>query len=66
LRILTHTHELFVKSYIDGLSLLAHKTEIAQTAETAIKAVEKHLLRGFPAYIHDSVKAGLIARLKNI
>jgi serine/threonine-protein kinase HipA len=41
-------------------------TEVAQTAETAIKAVEKHLPRGFPAYIHDSVKAGLTARLKNI
>jgi len=41
-------------------------TEVVQTAETAIKAVEKHLPRGFPASIHDSVKAGLTARLKNI
>jgi serine/threonine-protein kinase HipA len=41
-------------------------TEVAQAAETAIKTVEKHLPRGFPAYIHDSVKASLTARLKNI
>jgi serine/threonine-protein kinase HipA len=41
-------------------------TEVAQAAETAIKTVENQLPRGFPAYIHDSVKAGLTARLKNI
>jgi serine/threonine-protein kinase HipA len=41
-------------------------TEVSQAAEMAINTVEKQLPRGFPVYIHDSVKAGLTARLKNI
>ena len=41
-------------------------TEVSQAAETAISLVEKQLPRGFPKDIHHSVKAGLIARLKNI
>jgi len=41
-------------------------TEVSQTAEAAMNTVEKQLPRGFPKYIHQSVKSGLTARLKNI
>jgi len=40
--------------------------EIAQAANATIAAVEEHLPRGFPEYIHNSVKAGLTARLRLI
>jgi len=40
--------------------------EVAQMAGKAIATVEKQLPQGFPGFIHDAVKAGLTARLKNI
>jgi serine/threonine-protein kinase HipA len=40
--------------------------EVRQAADAAITTVEKQLPRGFPEYIHNSVKAGLAARLKGI
>jgi serine/threonine-protein kinase HipA len=40
--------------------------EVAQAADGAIQSVEKQLPRGFPDYIHESVKAGLSVRLKAI
>ncbi len=41
-------------------------SEVSQVAETAIDTIEKQLPRGFPKGIHQSVKAGLTARLKNL
>jgi serine/threonine-protein kinase HipA len=40
--------------------------EVLQAAETAITTVETQLPRGFPKGIHQSVKACMTARLKNI
>lgn len=40
--------------------------DVAQAAATAIPTVENQLPRGFPEYIHDSVKAGLAKRIKFI
>lgn len=40
-------------------------TEVAQAADGAIKTVERQLPRGFPDYIHDSVKTGMATRLKH-
>lgn len=40
--------------------------EVAQAAVEAISAIENHLPREFPEYIHESVKAGLAKRIKFI
>ena len=40
--------------------------EVAKAADAAITTVEKQLPRGFPEYIHNSVKAGLANRMKSI
>lgn len=40
--------------------------EVVQAAPTAMATLEKQLPRGFPEYIHKSVKAGLTSRLKLI
>ena len=40
--------------------------EVAELADSATSNLEKQLPRGFPEYIHSSVKAGLIRRLRNI
>ena len=40
--------------------------EVAKTADTAIKTIEKQLPSGFPEQIHASVNKALASRLRNI
>jgi len=40
--------------------------EVAHLADFAINKVERQLSRGFPEYIHSSVRAGLTKRLRSI
>ncbi|MFZ4777940.1 MAG: type II toxin-antitoxin system HipA family toxin, partial [Terrimicrobiaceae bacterium] len=41
-------------------------SEVAEEAESALRAIEGQLPSGFPEEIHESVRSGLRSRVKNI
>jgi serine/threonine-protein kinase HipA len=61
-----HFIQTAARAGLPGSLAMGALEEVAKTAESAIKMVEKELPSGFPEKIHTSVKAAVISRLQSI